>query len=391
VINTQRMLCSNQAMIATMLAFLQDEPPVMVDWLPWHHTAGGNHNVGLVLWNGGTLYIDDGRPTAVEIGETVRNLREIATTFYVNVPKGFEVLLPSFEDDAALRERFFSRLKLMFYAGAHLAQHVWEALQRHALEATGERILMLTGLGTTETAPFVFMPGKEVSRAGEVGLPAPGIELKLVPLDQGRFDVRLKGPNVTPGYWRQPEETAAAFDEEGLYRLGDALRFVDADAPEKGFLFAGRLAEDFKLSTGTWVHVGELRRAIIAQFAPLLRDVVIAGHDRAEVTALLVPDLEACRRACVDPPASDHDLLRSARLRGLCQERLDSLAGSASGSSNRVVRALLLDETLSIDAHEVTDKGSINQGAVLARRAHLVEELYARPYSPRVLVAAARR
>jgi feruloyl-CoA synthase len=290
-----------------------------------------------------------------------------------------------------LRARFFSQLKLMFYAGAHLAQHVWEALQRHAVEATGERILMLTGLGATETAPFVFMPGKEVSRAGEVGLPAPGIELKLVSLQAGRFDVRLKGPNITPGYWRQPEETAQTFDEEGFYRLGDALRFVDPDAPEKGFVFDGRLAEDFKLSTGTWVHVGELRRAIIAQFAPLLRDAVIAGHDRAEVTALLVPDREACRRVCGDATATDQRLLRSARLRRLCEERLDSLAGSASGSSNRVVRALLLDETLSIDAHEVTDKGSINQHAVLAHRAHLVEELYARPYSPRVLVAAARR
>jgi feruloyl-CoA synthase len=290
-----------------------------------------------------------------------------------------------------LRELFFSQLKLMFYAGAHLAQHVWEALQRHAVEATGERILMLTGLGATETAPFVFMPGKEVSRAGEVGLPAPGIELKLVPVDQKRFDVRLKGPNITPGYWRQQTETAQAFDEEGFYRLGDALRFVDPDAPEKGFVFDGRVAEDFKLSTGTWVHVGELRRTIIAHFAPLLRDAVIAGHDRDEVTALLVPDLEACRRVCGDHPASDHDLLRSARLRGLCQGRLDSVAGSASGSSNRVVRALVLDETLSLDANEVTDKGTINQGAVVARRAHLVEELYARPYPPRVLVAAARR
>ena len=278
----------------------------MVDWLPWHHTAGGNHNIGLVLYNGGTLYIDDGRPTAAEIGATVRNLREIAPTFYVNVPKGFEVLLPHLEDDAALRERFFSRLKLMFYAGAHLAQHVWEALQRHALETTGERILMLTGLGATETAPFVFMPGKEVSRAGEVGLPAPGIELKLVPLDRRRFDVRLKGPNITPGYWRQPELTAEAFDEEGFYRLGDALRFVDPAAPAKGFVFDGRIAEDFKLSTGTWVHVGELRRTVIAHFAPLLRDAVIAGHDRDEVTVLLVPDLEACRRLCGDAAAADH-------------------------------------------------------------------------------------
>ena len=383
MINTQRMLCSNQAMIATMLAFLQDEPPVMVDWLPWHHTAGGNHNIGLVLYNGGTLYIDDGRPTAAEIGATVRNLREIATTFYVNVPKGFEALLPYLEDDAALRERFFARLKLMFYAGAHLAQHVWEALQRHALETTGERILMLTGLGATETAPFVFMPGKEVSRAGEVGLPAPGIELKLVPLDQRRFDVRLKGPNVTPGYWRQQTETAQAFDEEGFYRLGDALCFVDPAVPAKGFAFEGRIAEDFKLSTGTWVHVGELRRDVIAHFAPLLRDAVIAGHDRDEVTVLLVPDVEACRRLCGNATAADHRLLRSASLRRVLQERLDDLGKRATGSSNRVARALLLAEPLSLDASEVTDKGSINQHAVLARRAHLVEELYTRPYSPR--------
>ena len=397
VINTQRMLCSNQAMIARMLAFLQDEPPVMVDWLPWHHTAGGNHNIGLILWNGGTLYVDDGRPTAAEIGATVRNLREIATTFYVNVPKGFEVLLPHLAGNAELRERFFSRLRLMFYAGAHLAQHVWEALQRHALETTGERILMLTGLGATETAPFAFMPGREVSRAGEVGLPAPGIELKLVSLDQRRFDVRLKGPNVTPGYWRQEELTAQAFDREGFWRLGDALRFLDPAAPAKGFAFEGRIAEDFKLSTGTWVHVGELRRTIIAHFAPLLREVVIAGHDRDEVTALLVPDLEACRRLCggvsaVDRDAEvlaegDRDVLRSASLRRLLQERLDELAKRATGSSTRVARALLLAQPLSLDAHEVTDKGSVNQRAVLAQRAALVEELYTAPYSSRVLVA----
>ena len=379
VINTQRMLCSNQAMIGAILAFLEDEPPVMVDWLPWHHTAGGNHNLGLVLWNGGSLYIDDGRPMPAEIGATVRNLREIATTFYVNVPKGFEALLPHLDQDAALRARFFERLRLMFYAGAHLSQHVWDALQRHALATTGERVLMLTGLGSTETAPFVFMPGKEVSRAGEVGLPAPGIELKLVPLSGGRFDVRLKGPNITPGYWRQPEVTAAAFDEEGFYRLGDALRFLDLAAPAKGFVFDGRIAEDFKLSTGTWVNVGEVRRKVIAQFAPLLRDAVIAGHDRDEVTALLVPDVEACRR---------HGDAGTA-LRRLLQERLDRLAAEATGSSNRVARALLLEEPLSLDAGEVTDKGSINQGAVLAQRARLVEQLYALPCSPRVLVSAA--
>jgi feruloyl-CoA synthase len=232
------------------------------------------------------------------------------------------------------------------------------------------------------------MPGKEVSRAGEVGLPAPGVELKLVPLDPRRFDVRLKGPNVTPGYWRQQAETARAFDEEGFYRLGDALCFVDPAAPAKGFAFEGRIAEDFKLSTGTWVHVGELRRNVIAHFAPLLRDAVIAGHDRDEVTVLLVPDLEACRRLCGNPAASDDRMLRSASLRRPLQERLDELAKRATGSSNRVARALLLAEPLSLDANEVTDKGSINQRAVLTQRAHLIAELYAKPYSPRVFVAA---
>jgi feruloyl-CoA synthase len=387
VINTQRMLCSNQAMVQAILRFLQAEPPVMVDWLPWHHTFGGNHNLGLALYSGGSLFIDDGRPTSAEIGETVRNLHEIAPTLYFNVPKGFEVLLPCLANDAMLRERFFSRLRLMFYAGAHLAQHVWDALQSRALEATGERILMLTGLGATETAPAVFMPGKEVSRAGEVGLPAPGIEVKLVPLNESRFDVRLRGPNITPGYWRQEELTAAAFDGEGFYRLGDALRFVDLGAPEKGFVFDGRISEDFKLSSGTWVHVGELRRSIIAHFAPLLRDAVIAGHDRDEIAVLLVPDLEACRRLCGDDAAADQDVLSQARLRRLFQERLNDFAMGATGSSNRVARALILTEPLSLDAHEVTDKGSINQRAVIVHRAHVVEELYTEPYSPQVLVA----
>jgi feruloyl-CoA synthase len=388
VINTQRMLCGNQAMLQKMLAFVQDEPPVMLDWLPWHHTAGGNHDFGLVLFNGGSLYIDDGKPTPAGFAETARNLRELPTTFYVNVPKGFEALLPYLEREPDLRATFFSRLRLMFYAGANLAQHVWEALQRHAVLTTGERILMLTGYGSTETAPFAFMPGKEVSRAGEIGLPAPGSELKLVPLDDGRLDARLRGPHITPGYWRQPAETAAAFDEEGFYRLGDALRFLDPERPHKGFLFDGRLAEDFKLSTGTWVNVGEIRRALIDGFAPLLRDAVIAGHDQGEVTALLVPDLDACRSFLSDLSASDAEMLGHPALWEALQERLDALARQATGSSNHVARALLLIEPPSLDAHEVTDKGSINQGAVLRQRAHLVEALYTEPYAPLVLVAA---
>ncbi len=389
VINTQRMLCSNQAMLQQMLAFVVDEPPIMLDWLPWHHTAGGNHNLGLVLVNGGSLYIDDGRPTPAGFEPTVRNLRELPTTFYVNVPKGFETLLPYLERDTVLRENFFSRLRLMFYAGANLAQHVWQELQRIAVEATGERILMLTGYGATETAPFAFMPGKQMSRAGEIGLPAPGSELKLVPVGDGRFDARLRGPHITPGYWRQPAETAAAFDDEGFYRLGDAVRFLDPETPHRGFLFDGRLTEDFKLSTGTWVHVGEIRRALIGAFAPLLRDAVIAGHDRDEVTALLVPDLEACRHLLSDRAACDAEMLSRPALRHALQERLDRLAGQATGSSNQVARALLLVEPLSLDAHEVTDKGSINQRAILKQRAPLVEELYAVPYAPRVLVAEA--
>jgi feruloyl-CoA synthase len=387
VINTQRMLCSNQAMLQQMLAFVVDEPPIMLDWLPWHHTAGGNHNFGLVLFNGGSLYIDDGRPTPAGFEETVRNLRELPTTFYVNVPKGFETLLPWLERDPVLCENFFSRLRLMFYAGANLAQHVWQELQRHAIEATGERILMLTGYGATETAPFAFMPGKQMSRAGEIGLPAPGSELKLVPLGDGRYDARLRGPHITPGYWRQPAETATAFDDEGFYRLGDAVRFLDPKTPHGGFLFDGRLGEDFKLSTGTWVHVGEIRRALIGGFAPLLRDAVIAGHDRDEVTALLVPDLEACRHFLSDSAACDAEILRRPALRHALQKRLDRLAEQATGSSNHVARAVLLVEPLSLDAHEVTDKGSINQRAVLEQRARLVEELYAVPYSPQVLVA----
>lgn len=389
VINTQRMLCSNQAMLRQMLAFVQDEPPVMLDWLPWHHTAGGNHNFGLVLYNGGSLYIDDGRPTAAGIAPSVLNLRELPTTFYVNVPKGFEMLLPHLERDAALRATFFSRLRLMFYAGANLAQHVWDALQRHAILTTGERILMLTGYGATETAPFAFMPGKEVSRAGEIGLPAPGSELKLVPLDdgEGRFDARLRGPHITPGYWRQAAETAAAFDDEGFFRLDDALRWLDPQAPHRGLVFDGRLAEDFKLSTGTWVHVGEVRRALIDHCAPLLRDAVIAGHDRGEVTALLLPDLEACRHYLGDLSAPDAEMLSRLRLRQTFQQRLDQLAAQATGSSSHVARAVILIEPPSLDAHEVTDKGSINQRAVLRHRAHLVDALYTLPYAPEVLIA----
>ena len=289
------MLCANQAMIRAGLAFLADAPPVIVDWLPWNHTFGSNHNFGLVLDNGGSLYIDEGKPLPGAIAATVRNLRDIAPTIYFNVPKGFEMLLPYLAAEPALRETFFSRLKVMFYAGAALAQHVADAYEELAVHTTGERILFMSSLGSTETAPAALSCNWDCDRVGNVGLPLPGVELKLVPRE-GKLEARLKGENIMPGYWRAPALTADAFDEEGFYKIGDALKFVDPNDPAEGMLFDGRLAEDFKLATGSWVSVGPLRAAFIAHFAPLVRDVVLAGADRDEVTALIFPDLDACRK-----------------------------------------------------------------------------------------------
>jgi feruloyl-CoA synthase len=372
VINTQKMWCSNQAMITACLPFLADEPPVLVDWTPWNHTFGGNHDVGLTIYNGGTLYIDDGRPVPGAFEESVRNLREIATTFFLNVPRGFECLVPYLRSDKQLREVFFSRLKLMWYAGASLSQPVWDELDALSIETTGERVLMLTGLGSTETAPFAFAPRKEVERAGMVGIPAPGMDLKLVPSD-GKLEARVRGPNVTPGYWRQDDITRAAFDEEGFYKLGDALLFVDEGNPDLGFTFDGRLAEDFKLSSGTWVSVGPLRAKFIHQAAPYAKDIVVAGHDRDDIAVLIVPDMEACRTLGAEALTS--------RFRAV----LEDLARESTGSSNRIARAMILSEPLSLDAHEITDKGSINQKSVLSNRAALVEDLYAVPSPPHVI------
>jgi len=382
VINTQRMLCSNQTMIRNVFAFMQDEPPTIVDWLPWNHTFGGNHNVGLVLFNGGSLYIDDGRPTPQGIAATIRNLREVAPSVYFNVPKGFESLIPHLRDDAVLRERFYSRLQMTFYAAAGLAGHIWSALDELALATVGRKVPMMTGLGATETAPFALSVSPDTSRSGRVGLPVPGVQLKLAPVN-GKLEARVRGPNVTPGYWRQPELTAAAFDDEGFYRFGDALRPADPRDVRQGYVFDGRLSEDFKLSTGTWVSVGPLRAGVIAACAPYVRDVVIAGHDRDRVTALLLPDLDACGALCGEAPLAE--MMAHEGLRRIVHERLAVLAAAATGSSNRIARAILLDEHPSIDVGEVTDKGSINQRAVLEHRAALVEELYAAAPSARTL------
>ena len=387
VINTQGMWCSNQAMIASALQFLADEPPVIVDWAPWHHTAGGNHDVGLVLHNGGTLYIDGGKPLPGAIEETVKNLREIAPTWYFTVPKGYEALLPFFRGDAALRENFFSRLKVLWFAGAGLAQHVFDEWKEMAYRTCGEEILFLTGLGSTETAPYAFGRMWDAQNSTNVGLPPPGLDVKLVPLTDGKYEARLKGPSITPGYWREPKLTADAFDEEGFYKLGDALRFDDPARLEKGLLFEGRIAEDFKLATGTWVHVGPLRVSFIAHCAPYVKDVVIAGADRDCICALVFPDLDASRRLAPDLPkdASAAEIIAHEGVRREFRFLLDSFAKQATGSSNRVARAIVLHTPPSLDVGEATDKGSINQRMVLKHRAALVEELYADTPSARVI------
>ncbi|HEX9470022.1 MAG TPA: feruloyl-CoA synthase, partial [Bradyrhizobium sp.] len=376
VINTQRMICANQVMLRETLAFLKDEPPVIVDWLPWNHTFGGNHNIGLTLYNGGSMYLDAGKPMPGGIEETVRNLREISPTVYFNVPKGYESLLPYLREDKALRAKFFQRLHAMFFSGAALSPFVWNSLDELAVQETGCRVPMLTGLGATETAPFFMSVKPATSRSGHVGLPVPGNDAKLVPVN-GKLEVRAKGPNVTPGYWRQPELTAAAFDEEGFYRFGDALKPADPGDFSAGFDFDGRIAEDFKLASGTWVSVGPLRARFIAACAPLVRDVVIAGINRDEISALVILDLDGCR--LVHPKLAPDDVATTAAdpvIRQAFRERLTKFLAAATGSSTRITRAILLDAPLSIDRGEVTDKGSINQRAVLDARAALIDELY---------------
>ena len=387
VINTHRMLCSNQAMLTAGLCFVADEPPVVVDWLPWSHTFGSNHNFNMVLVNGGSLYIDDGNPMPAGAPKTARNLREIAPTIYFNVPKGYEALVPHLRADETLRRNFFSRLKVMFYAGAGLNQATWDALTELAVETTGERIIFLTSLGSTETAPAALVCTWDFDRAGNIGLPFPGVELKLVP-NEGKLEARLRGPHITPGYWRQQDLTAAAFDEEGFYKIGDALKFADPDDPLKGLLFDGRIAEDFKLSTGTWVSVGPLRGRFIDYFAPYVRDVVLAGANQDDIAALVFPDIEACRKlAGLAAEASPAEIVEHAKVRTKFAERLTGLAAMSPGSSTRVTRVMLMGEPPSMDKSEATDKGSINQRAVLKNRAALVDELYTTPLSARVIEA----
>ena len=362
VINTQRMWCANQQQMTQSMPVLLDEPPVLVDWLPWNHTFGGNHNFGLVLFNGGTLYIDDGKPTAALMPETLRNLREIAPTVYFNVPTGFEAIANAMKADGALRRNLLSRVRMFFYAGAALAQPVWDSLYASSELEINERIAMTTGLGMTESAPFGLFVTSTHVKAGDLGIPTPGLQLKLVPVN-GKIEVRYKGPNISPGYWRAPDATAEAFDEEGFFCTGDAVKWIDEGNIHAGLKFDGRIAEDFKLATGTFVSVGPLRAKIIAAGAPYVQDAVLTGINGHEVGALIFP-------------TATGRLLHAELAAAHFQKLVNDLALTATGSATRIARLHVMHEPASIDKGEVTDKGSINQSAVLRHRSLLVHALH---------------
>jgi len=376
VINTQRMWCANQQQMAQSMPVLAQEPLVLVDWLPWNHTFGGNHNFGMVVYHGGTLYIDDGKPTPALMAETLRNLREIAPTVYFNVPTGFEAIANAMKTDDALRRKLLSRVKMFFYAGAALAQPVWDSLYESQEREVGERIVMTTGLGMTESGPFAIFVTNPNVKAGDLGVPTPGMEIKLVDMD-GKTEVRYKGPNITPGYWRAPQETAAHFDDEGFFCSGDAVKWIDETDIHLGLKFDGRIAEDFKLATGTFVSVGPLRTKIIAAGAPYIQDVVLTGLNLKEVGAMVFPTPAVRALSGLNSDAAMADVLASEPVLAHFQKVVNELAASATGSANRVARMCLLAEPPTIDRGEVTDKGSINQRAVLSHRAETVEALHA--------------
>ncbi len=389
VINTQGMLCANQESIAAGWPFLSHRPPVIVDWLPWNHTFGANHNFNMMLRHGGTLYIDEGKPTPALIGRTVASLREVSPTVYFNVPRGYAALLDHLEKDAALRDSFFARLDMLFYAAAALPQGLWDRLERLGRQVRGHKVPFVSSWGLTETSPLVTMVHFPIDRPGNIGVPAPGNTVRLVP-EGDKLEIRVKGPNVTPGYFKSPELTAKAFDEQGWLRTGDAVRFADPADPAQGLLFDGRTAENFKLSSGTWVNVGMLRTAVITAGAPIIEDAVITGHDRDDIGLLIFPSLAGLRGLCPDAEPSTglaglvgRSTVREALLAGLARYN-----AQAQGSSTRIARCMLLIEPPGIDANEITDKGYINQRAVLTRRAALVERLHADPPAAEVIVIA---
>ncbi|MDH4415668.1 MAG: feruloyl-CoA synthase [Acidovorax sp.] len=375
VIITHGMWAANLQQMNQSMPVLVEQDLVLVDWLPWNHIFGGNHNFGIVIYNGGTLYLDEGKPTPTGMAETIRNLREIAPTVYFNVPTGFEVIAHTMKTDEQLRKNLLSRVQMFFFAAAALSQPIWDALFEVAEREVGERIVMNTGLGMTEGCPFCVAVNSPNVQAGDIGVPTPGLELKLVPVD-GKTEVRYRGPNITPGYWRNPESTREAFDEEGFYCSGDAVQWIDENDPHKGLKFDGRIAEDFKLSTGTFVSVGPMRAKIIAACAPYVQDAVITGINLKEVGALLLPTPSIRALAGLPGDASLQQVLESAPVQQHFQQVINQLAAQATGSATRVARVHLMAEPPSLDKGEVTDKGSINQRAVLKHRADLVNALH---------------
>ena len=375
VINTQRMWCANQQQMTQSMPVLGQGELTLIDWLPWNHTFGGNHNFGMVIYHGGTLFIDDGKPTPALMDETLRNLREIAPTVYFNVPTGFEAIAHAMKTDDVLRKNLLSKVNMFFYAGAALAQPIWDSLFESQEREVGERIVMGTGLGMTESGPFGIFVTSPTVKAGDLGLPTPGLELKLVDTE-GKTEVRYRGPNITPGYWRQPDETADAFDDEGFFKTGDAVKWIDETDVHQGLKFDGRIAEDFKLATGTFVSVGPLRGKIIAAGAPYIQDVVLTGLNMKEVGAMVFPTPAVRKLAGLPADASLHDVLDAPGVLAQFQQIVDELARNATGSANRIARLCLLADAPTIDRGEITDKGSINQRAVLMHRAETVAKLH---------------
>jgi feruloyl-CoA synthase len=374
VINTQRMLTSSQQAKAQTWSFLDHAQGdlVILDWLPWSHTFGANHNFNLVLRNGGTLYIDGGKPAPGLFAASLANLRGVMPTVYFNVPRGFDMLIAALREDEELRHRFFTEVKFAFYAGAALPQNLWDALEDLSIKTTGRAMPMVSAWGSTETSPLATDCHFQAGRSGNIGVPIPGTELKLVPSGD-KLEVRVRGPNVTPGYWKAPDLTAKAFDADGFYLIGDAVTFADPERPECGLFFDGRVAEDFKLTSGTWVSVGTLRVAGIAALAPLAQDIVVTGHGGDHVRFLVFPNIAACRaQAGLPDSAGAIEVIGSEKIRSAIARGLAKLKAQGSGSSGHATRALLLVEPASVDGGEITDKGYINQRAVLTRRAAAV-------------------
>ena len=375
VMTTQRMMCVNQTQIADSLPFLTERPPSVVDWLPWNHVFGGSHNFNMMLANGGSFYIDDGKPLKGLFDRTVENLKMVTGSLVFNVPVGFGMLLQALKSDQDLRQRFFQDLDMIFYAGASLPQDIWQGLEHMALDVKGEVPLMTSSWGLTETAPATMIQQEPTDRSGVIGVPMSGVTLKLVPEEDGRYEVRAKGPNIMPGYYNDPQKTAEAFDGEGYFITGDAMVFVDPDNVNAGMRFDGRISEDFKLLTGTWVRATALRMSLLSHFAPLAADLVMTGQDKSDIGVLIFPNKEAIETAGhalddVDGMLSDPSLLTALR------DRLAAWNEANASSSTRIARAALFAEPASLVDAEITAKGNLNFRKVLQRRSAILDHLY---------------